>query len=211
MNRRIGLWSAALATLATVGFALSMALTWDQPFAGWTYGICMMLAWSYLVMVCSLAAVAREPTRAAAFAGIGFAVLYAGFVTTVYFIQLTTVLHGSAAPDIMTQLSYSALGGLVFNLELLGYGLMAISTAFVGLCITVSGRSDRWLRGLLIGHGLFAPFCIAAPITGVFGRMPASTGNGFAIIALTAWCAYFAPTMALAYRHFLVMPNKADE
>jgi len=94
------------------------------------------------------------------------------------------------------------LGSLAFNLELLGYGLMATSTAFVGLAITVTIRRDKWLRGLLIGHGLFAPFCIVAPITGLFSSLPAASGNLFAIIALTLWCAYIAPTMALAFLHF---------
>lgn len=133
MNRRIGLWSAALTTLATVGFALSMALTSGQTFAGWSYGICLLLAWSYLVLACAMAAISKDEKHAAALAGVGFAVLYAGFVTTVYFIQLTTVLHASAAPEILAQLSYSTMGGLTFNLELLGYGLMAVSTFFWAL------------------------------------------------------------------------------
>jgi len=206
MNRQIGLWSAALTALATVGFALSMALTWNQTFAGWSYGICLALAWSYLVLACALAAMARDAAQAAALSGVTFAVLHAAFVTTVYFIQLTTVLHASAAPELLAQLSYSTLGGLAFNLELLGYGLMAISTVFLGLSLTVNARRDRCLRGLLIGHGVFAPFCIVAPITGLFSSPPAASGNLFAIMALTFWCAYFAPAMALAFLHFRTLP-----
>ena len=207
MNRRIGLWSAALTALATVGFALSMMLTWGQRFDGWSYGISMALAWSYLVLACAMAAIARDAAQAAALAGVGFAVLYAGFVTAVYFIQLTTVLHASAAPEILAQLSYSTLGGVAFNLDLLGYGLMAMSTVFVGLAVTIAVRRDKWLRGLLIGHGIFAPFCVVAPIAGMFSGLPAASGNLFAIIALTLWCAYFAPTMALAFLHFRSLPT----
>jgi len=157
----------------------------------------------------STAAVARDAVRAAALAGVGFAVRYAWFVTAVCIIRLTTVLHASAAPGVLARLSDSTLGGLAFNLELLGYGLMAMSTVFVGLAVTVKGRSDRWLRGLLIGHGLFAPFCIVAPITGLFSSLPAASGNLFAIMALTLWCACFAPTMGLASLHFCGPPMRA--
>jgi len=69
MNRQIGLWSSALTTLATVGFALSMALTWGETFAGWSFCICLALAWSSLVLACAMAAQASDAARAAALAG----------------------------------------------------------------------------------------------------------------------------------------------
>ena len=65
----------------------------------------MILSWSFLVLACAVAA----------FAGVGFAVLYCGFVTTVYFVQLTTVLHQSASADTLKLLSYSQLGCLMFT------------------------------------------------------------------------------------------------
>jgi len=33
-----------------------MMLTWGQTFAGWSYGVCLALAWSYLVLTCAMAA-----------------------------------------------------------------------------------------------------------------------------------------------------------
>lgn len=124
---------------------------------------------SCLVLACAMAALSRDATRASVLAGVGFAVPYAGFVTAVHFIRLTAVLHGSAAPEILAQLSCSAVGSRAFNPELPGCGLMTMSTVFAGLAVTVTGRRDRWRRGLLIGHGLFAPTrwgwpaCISAP------------------------------------------------
>lgn len=56
-------------------------------------------------------------------------------------------------------LTYRELGSLMFNFELLGYGLMSIST-FLGLTALRSSRISRWLRWLFIGHGVFAPMCV---------------------------------------------------
>ena len=82
-----------------------MALTLDQTFAGWCYGICMVLALSYPMLACATAAIARDTSAAVALAAVGFAAPGAGFATTVCFLQLATVLHASAASQILTQLS----------------------------------------------------------------------------------------------------------
>ncbi len=167
-----------------------------------SYGACLLLSWAYLVLACTFAATGLAGRQAPALAGAAFAVLYSGFATTVYFVQLTTVLHGSASPDILRVLDYTEPGSLMFNLELLGYGLMALSTLFVGLSLTVVTRADWWLKLLLIVHGVFAPFCVALPIINTFGSMPGTTGGGIVMPMLIAWCIYFAATAALAFRHF---------
>jgi hypothetical protein len=64
-----------------------------------SYVASLVLAWAYLVLAGSLAAAAATDRRVAAKAGTAFATLYAAFATSVYFVQLTTVLHQSAPPD----------------------------------------------------------------------------------------------------------------
>lgn len=39
----------------------------------------------------------------------------------------------------------------------LGYGMMALSTFFIGLSIRAGRRSDRWLKAPLLLHGFFFP------------------------------------------------------
>jgi hypothetical protein len=146
--------------------------------------------------------VARDSERVAAQAGVAFGILYAGFVTSVYFVQLTTVLHQAASADILKLLSYQELGSLMFNLDLLGYGLMAISTLFIGLTVIGVRRVDHWLKLLLILHGVFAPMCILLPILNVFGAMPRASGEATGIAVLLFWCAYFTPVGILSIYHF---------
>ena len=106
------------------------------------------------------------------------------------------MLHKSAAADVLKVLTYRELGSLMFNLNLLGYGLLWISTFFIGLSITGTRRTDRWLWWLLMVHGVFAPMCVALPILDVFASMPRSSCDATGIAVLLVWCAYFAPSGA---------------
>ncbi|MEO5806430.1 hypothetical protein [Devosia sp.] len=198
MNRKLGLLSAAAVTVLVVLFALLMLVRLDYG----AYGASLLISWAYLVLACSFAVMAGEGEQVAAQAGIAFAVLYAGFVTSVYFVQLTTILHQSAPVDILNALNYQTLGSLMFNLDLLGYALMSISTLFTGLTVTRAGRANKWLRYLLICHGVFAPICIALPIIDVFGTMPKQGGDAVGTAVLLLWCAYFLPVGILAVFHF---------
>ncbi len=194
----MGLWSSVAVTASVVLFAACMAAGQDYG----AYAMSMLISWAYVVMACSFSATSKDSDKVAAQAGVAFGVLYAGFVTTVYFVRLTTVLHQSAGADILKVLTYRELGSLMFNLDLLGYGLMSISTLFVGLTVIARCRADRWLRLLLIVHGAFAPMCVLLPILDVFAAMPRSSGDATGIAVLLFWCAYFTPVGVLAVRHF---------
>ncbi len=204
MNKHVGLWSSATVTAAIILFGLLMLLRLDYD----AYAMSMLISWAYLLLACSFSATARDVERVAAQAGVAFGILYAGFVTCVYFVQLTTVLHQTASTDILALLSYQHLGSLMFNLDLLGYGLMSISTFFIGLTIVGASRADRWLRFLLILHGVFAPLCIALPIWNIFGAMPKEGGDTTGIAVLLFWCVYFTPVGILAVRHFSIMDDR---
>ena len=198
MTRTLGLWSAAIVTAAVVVFAMAMLA--GQDYASW--GACLVLSWAYLVLACALAAAADENSKATAQIGVAFATLYSGFATTVYFVQLTIVARQSAAPEILKVLTFRDLGSLMFNLDLLGYGMMAVSTFFIGLSMVAVGKADRWLKILLMLHGVFAPACVAMPILNIFGSMPLQSGNNAGTAALFAWCIYFTPIGVLAFMHF---------
>lgn len=198
MDRTVGLWSAVAVTACVVLFALLTALRLDYG----AYGASMVLSWTYLVMACGFSAEARDDHKAVALAGAAFGVLYAGFATTVYFVQLTTVAQQRASADILSVLTYQQLGSLMFNIDLLAYAMMSVSTFFIGLTIAGRTSSARWLKGLLLAHGVFAPVCVALPLLNVFGAMAKGSGDDIGLIVLFAWCIYFAPVGALAVWHF---------
>ena len=114
MNKSIGVTSSSILTAAVIIFAVSMFI----GAANLSYGSSLVLSWAYVLVVAALSAESTTDRKAAAYAGLAFATLYSAFVTTVYFVQLTTVLHQTASPEILKMLSYRELGSLMFNLDL---------------------------------------------------------------------------------------------
>lgn len=87
----------------------------------------------------------------------------------------------------------------MFNYDLLGYGIMALATFFAGLTIKPQKKADRWLKNLLLIHGVFFISCLIVPMLGVFkADGPAWVG----VAALEFWCLYFCPISVLSLLHF---------
>ena len=131
-----------------------------------------------------------------------FACLYGVFINLVYFTQLTTVANKTASTEVLKILSYQSLGSLMFNLDLFGYGMMAISTLLIGIAINPKNKSDKWLKALLMIHGIFAPACVIMPMLNIFNSHMGASGDFIGIIVLLIWCIYFIPIGILSIAHF---------
>ena len=142
----------------------------------------------------------RSDAKAAAMSAVAFGAIYAFCNIMVYFVQLSTV-RNTALTGIALQLLDYRTFGMMFDLDMLGYCLMALSTFFAGLTIRVRDKADRALKLLLLVHGVFAPICFLMPILGLFsGDMQGADWIGTAILEF--WCAYFLPIGILSYRYF---------
>ncbi len=196
MNKKIGM-TASIVTLAGVtGFALSMLV--NNLFG--SYLTSMVIAWGFVPLICAFAAFSADETRAAANTAIAFAAVYATFITLVYFAQLTTVRQVILSDEAASLLDYQKFG-LFFNYDLVGYSFMALSTFFIGWTVRAENKADRWLKTLLLVHGIFAVTCVVMPILGVFSAAtPGSDKIG--TLVLLFWCAYFTPVCVLSWRHF---------
>lgn len=197
MRNRIGFFSALTVTAAAILFAAGI-LSGSSTLS---YIVCMILSWGYIMLACSFAAEASPKRRPLASGGIAFACVYCVFVCLVYFTQLTTVANGSLSGDLMKILSYESPGSLMFNLDLFGYAMMAISTFFIGFTIKPETTFDIWMKYLLIAHGVFAPACIIIPMTNVFGAGGQAGAQAGAVLLLI-WCCYFAVVGVLACMHY---------
>ena len=100
-------------------------------------------------------------------------------------------------------------GGLFFSYDLLGYGMMALSTFFIGLTIEAETKADKWLKYLLIIHGVFFVGCFIMPMTGVFRSMASGENSMGGVLALEFWCAYFTPIGILSWLYFSKMEQIA--
>ncbi|MGN0276172.1 MAG: hypothetical protein ACI4CZ_03170 [Hominisplanchenecus sp.] len=185
--------------VAVTVFLFAVCLIFDFLFG--SYLVCMLLPIGYIMMVAGFHHECCEEQRVSANIGLVFSAIYAVLIFLVYFAQTTSVRLEDLNEQAIRILNYQR-GGLLFNYDLLGYGMMALSTFFIGLSIKADSNSDKWLKCLMMIHGFFFIGCFIIPMTGVFISMSDGKTNIGGVAALVAWCAYFLPIGILACRHF---------
>ena len=198
MNRKIGMAGSAICTLTVFLFAAFIIA--DFILGG--FFVCILLALGFMCMIAALDAECKDNTKAAGHTALIFSGVYATLIMIVYYTQCSTVVNEDLSSDISKVLDYSHMG-LMFNLDMLGYGLMALSTFFIGLTINAKNKIDKALKAMLMLHGLFFPGCLILPMTGLFlesnNSAPSFSGGD---LALVIWCAFFLPIGILSFIHF---------
>ena len=196
MDRKIGITGAIVALAGVVTFAICM-ITGPLAFC---YGASIAIAWGLVLMTAAFYRFSRPDAKAAAMAAVIFCAMYALCNSVVYFVQISTVRNGSLTPAAMQILDYSKFG-MMFDLDMLGYCLMALTTFFAGLTVRVQDRGDQALKILLLVHGVFAIGCFIMPILGIFSTdMAGAIWIGTAVLEF--WCVYFLPVTILSLRYF---------
>ena len=203
MNRLVSMIGAVIVTLTVFLFALFLII--DYPFA--SYFVCMLLPIGYIMTAAGFQHECAKERKVSANIGLIFAAVYAVLILLVYFAQTTTVRLEDLTEQAQKLLDYRK-GSLLFNYDLLGYGMMALSTFFIGLSVKADSKSDKWLKYLMMIHGIFFLSCFIMPMTGIFANMGNGNGGKGGTMALLIWCAYFFPIGILSYRHFAKGKNE---
>ena len=196
MNKKIGIIGSAINAFTVLAFAVCMLI----DFSFGSYFVCIILALSFVMMISAFEAECLPENKAAGKAALVFSAIYATLIVIVYYTQCTSVINDNLSGDALRILSYKYMS-LMFNLDLLGYGIMALSTFFIGLTINAKTKADKALKALLLIHGVFFLSCFLMPITGIFANSSGSTSSG-GVIALEIWCLYFLPISILSALHF---------
>ena len=196
MNRKIGMIGSAVNAITVLGFAAFML----TDFLFGSYFVCIFLSISFMCMIAAFDAECSEKKKAAGRTALVLSGVYATLIMIVYFAQCTTVTNENLGMDAARILDYRYMG-LMFNLDVLGYGIMALSTFFAGLTVNVQNRKDKALKILLLLHGLFFPGCMIMPMTGMFINSTGTHSSG-GVIALELWCMFFLPIGVLSFLHF---------
>ena len=197
MNRKIGMAGSLINALTVFLFAIFLIIDFSMG----SYFVCLILPIGFIMMTAGLHNECEDDRKVAANIGLILAAVYSTFIMLVYYTQLTTVNNEQLNEQAANLLEMNKFG-LIFNFDLLGYGVMALSTFFTGLSMKPENKTDKWLRALLMIHGVFYFSCTFMPITGMFARM-SSGGDGIGgRLALVAWCVYFLPIGILSFLHF---------
>ena len=202
MNRTIPKIGAAMVTITVFLFAVCLLV----DFSFGSYFVCMFLPLGYMMMAVGFQYESHESRRVPANMGVAMGAIYAGLILLVYFAQTTSVRWDDLNEQAIRIIDFQR-GGLLFNYDLLGYGMMALSTFFISLSINPNSKKDKWLKYLMMVHGLFFIGCFLLPMIGMFtGMADGEAGHG-GTIALLGWCAYFLPIGVLSYGHFQKVPS----
>lgn len=204
MNKKIAIYSSCTNVAAVLGFAVSLLLGSN---AG-GYLTASFIAFSFIIMMGAYLFYAKAETKIAGLAAFGFAALYATIILIVYYAQLSFVLSQRLTGISATILDVQQFG-LFFNYDMLGYALMSVSTFFAGLTIAPQTKSDKWLKVLLLIHGIFFLTCFPLPMLGIF-RTDMPGGNLIGILVMLFWCIYFIPVGVLSAIHFAKKPSNAS-
>lgn len=197
LNKMISKAGSLIVTVTVFLFAVFLIINFSMG----SYFVCLILPIGFIMMTAGLHNECEDDRKVASNIGLILAAVYATFIMLVYFSQLTTVKNEQLNEQAANLLEFGKFG-LIFNYDLLGYGVMALSTFFTGLSMQPNNKTDKWLKALLMIHGLFFFSCTFMPITGMFAKM-SSGGDGIGgRLALVAWCVYFLPVGILSFLHF---------
>ena len=197
LNRTVPRIGAAVVAVTVFLFAACLIVN----FTFGSYLVCMFLPIGYIMMAAGFHQESADDRKAVSMTGMVLSAVYAVLILLVYFAQTTSVHLGGLSEDAQAILDFRR-GGLIFNYDLLGYGMMALSTFFIGLAFQAGSKEEKWLKALMMIHGIFFIGCFVMPMTGLFKSLAnGETSNG-GVIALVCWCAYFLPIGILAFRHF---------
>lgn len=197
MNRIIPRIGSIIVSITVLLFAIYMLI----PFDFGSYFVCMFLPIGYILMAVGFLNESDPKRKVTSITGVVFAGIYATLIFIVYFAQLTIVRTGQLGEEASLILDFKK-GGLLFNYDLLGYGIMALSTFFVGLSIDAKTKADKWLKNMLMIHGIFFLGCLIMPMTGIFKSMAGGSSSMGGVVALEIWCLYFLPIGVLSTIHF---------
>ncbi len=197
LNKIVSKVGSSIVTVTVFLFALFLMINFPTGY----FFVCLILPIGFIMMTAGIQNECEGDRKVAANIGLILAAVYATFIMLVYFAQMTTVKNELLNEQAANLLVFGKFG-LIFNYDLLGYGVMALSTFFTGLSMTPKNKTDKWLRALMLIHGVFYFSCTFTPMTGIFVKM-SSGGDGIGgRLALVAWCVYFLPIGILSFIHF---------
>ena len=197
LNKTIAKVGSGIVTVTVFLFALFLIINYSMG----SFFVCLILPLGFIMMTAAFHNECENDRKVAANIGLVLSAVYCTFIMLVYFAQLTTVNNEQLTEQAANLLEMGKCG-LIFNYDLLGYGIMALSTFFTGLSMKAKNKTDKWLKALMMIHGVFYLSCTFMPITGMFLKMT-SGGDGIGgRLALVAWCVYFLPIGILSFLHY---------
>ena len=172
---RLGIWSAALATLFSVAYVIAQLAEWGGllgsaggPESSSTpLGIIVLLTPSillgpsFLLLMISLHHAAAPARKVWTNAAVSFATAYLVLISLVYFVQLTLVgpRLRSGRTEGIELLLFTPFDSFLYSVDILGYSFMSMATGFAA-CAFAGPGLERRLKQALAANAMVLPFLV---------------------------------------------------
>ena len=172
-TRRVGFWSAALATAFSLTYVVGQLAEWlglmgsggGAENLSTPLGLVVLLTPSlflgpsFLVLTVCIHQQAPAERRVWSQCAVAFATVYTVLISINYFVQLTWVApriaQGRTAG--IEAFLFTPFDSFLYSVDILGYSFMSMATLFAARAFTGDGL-ERVIRRFLIANGLLLPF-----------------------------------------------------
>lgn len=191
---QLGLWAAALTTLMTVLFLISLVIA-SQPLM---FASSLLLAPAFVAMMVSIHHYATPEKKVWSHLGLSLAVIYAVMCALTYYIQLTFVANNYLPVADEAALPFVFIPGTpIFAQDILGYAFMTAAT-LAAAPVFIGGNLERWIKWLFIFHAiLFLPAIVIPAIPMPVNETGTGVGDLVGRYVNMAWCVYFGTATTL--------------
>lgn len=202
---QFGCWSAALVTVETILFFISLAI----PNQTLMFASSFVLAPTFVAMMVAIHYYAPEEKKIWSHFGLSLATIYAVMGTLSYYIQLTVIQNNNLriAEDVLQPFVFIP-GTPLFAQDMLGYVFMCAATLAAGFVFS-GGKIESWIKWLFILNGVLfiLPTLIVPAIPLPVNEAGTGVGNKVGVYANMVWSIYFAVTAGLVT---LLFKRKAE-
>lgn len=171
--KKIGLWSAILASLFSIVYIVFQLAEWfdllgsgggaENPSTA--LGLIVLLTpslflgSSFLVLMVSVHYYAPEDKKVWSHIGIVFATIYTVLISINYYVQLTLVVPHLLRGEVesIRFLLFTPFDSFLYSVDILGYSFMSLSTLFAAFIFSDDGL-ERIAKRFMIANGLIIPF-----------------------------------------------------
>ena len=193
-SKNLGIFSSLIAALLTAIFGFFVVL--DVKLIYFTS--VLFLSISVVIMIISMKAFIPQEKEVFINCAVAFAIMYALFVSMVYYTQISVVLKGILSNELLKIVSDSP-GTVFFYIDMFGYCFLCLATLFMAFAINPRDILFRII--LLIHSALFIPTFLL-PFLPITFSSSETSGNANGNLVLIGWCVIFVPVCLLLTRYF---------
>jgi hypothetical protein len=194
MNKKVGMYASIITFLGALCFSINIPLFllfYNNTFRIGNHLSCIFIALGFIAMICSYVAFIKDENKSVGLISLAFSIIY------VIVIVILSIINIGIIPDRYSNLS-NEIKDILYNLEILGYTFMAMSSFFIGIKLETKNKKELFLKLLLCFQIVFSIIWFISLVNFVYHE-------NMLLLMFEIWCLY---TVLICIFSFLYFKNK---